>query len=374
MVTPLPLPVIAVEGGPAECGGAYGSAAAELIGDNLEVYRRRFAVQAGLDRAEVRRAGAGFRQVTMQRVPRIAAALDAVAEGAGVSVEEVYALNARTELLYGATPTECTSLGILNRWTESGSTVLAQNWDWYPEQRPYTLLLATRDERGFVVATLAEAGMLAKTGLNSAGLGLCLNMLRCDRDGRPGGLPYHVLLRAVLETDNLALALRAVCQSPRSASINLVLGQSYPGWGGGEIIDVEAVPGDVAVLHPVDAVIVHANHLVSNLPVWDRGKDRGGSSYFRGARAARLLGLVAAEQKVTWDDLARLLADHASYPHAICRHVDPLDAEDDRLESIHSVLLDLDERRMAVAAGPPCRGRYVWRGLHELFDNGNRSV
>ncbi len=368
MVTSLPLPVIAVEGGPAECGRAYGTVAAELISQNLELYRRRFAVQAGLDGAQVRRAGAGFRQVTRQWVPQIATMLDAVADGAGVSVEEVYALNARTELLYGATSTECTCLGVLDRWTESVHTVLAQNWDWHPAQRPYCLLLATRDERGFVVATLAEAGMLAKTGLNSAGLGLCLNMLRCDRDGRPGGLPYHVLLRAVLETDNLALALRVVCQSPRGASINLILGQSYPGWGGGEILDVEAVPGDVAVLHPVDGVIVHANHLVSNLPVRDWYKDRGGSSYFRAARAARLLAPVAAQQKVTWDDLARLLADHMSYPHAICRHVDRLDAEEERSESIYSVLLDLDERRMAVAAGPPCQGRYSWRSLPELFD------
>ena len=27
---------------------------------------------------------------------------------------------------------------------------LAQNWDWHPEQRPYTLLLITRDEQSTI--------------------------------------------------------------------------------------------------------------------------------------------------------------------------------------------------------------------------------
>ena len=61
--------------------------------------------------------------------------------------------------------------------------------------------------------------MVAKAGLNSAGVGLCLNVLTTDRDGGPGGVPYHVVLRAVLEADCLALALRAVCgcrAAPRS--------------------------------------------------------------------------------------------------------------------------------------------------------------
>jgi isopenicillin-N N-acyltransferase-like protein len=367
MTPQVPLPLITVKGTPAECGAAYGRAAADLITGNLQAYRRRFAVRAGLDETAVRRAGAGFRRTTVACRPRIGEMLDAVAEGAGVPVEEIYALNARTELLYGAAPCECTSVGVLDRYTQSGHTVLGQNWDWHPAQRPYTLLLATRDEHGFAVVTLAEAGMLAKAGLNTAGVGVCVNMLGCDRDGQPGGLPYHVLLRAVLESDSLTAGLRALCTSERSASINLLLGQAYPEWGGGEIVDVELVPGDLGVLHPVDGVLAHANHLETPLPVRDTLKDLGGSSYFRAARARRLVGLIAAERKVTFDDLGRVFTDHASYPHSICRHVDLRDADEERSESIHSVLLDLDERRLAVASGPPCRSQYVWLALDELF-------
>jgi isopenicillin-N N-acyltransferase-like protein len=351
----LPLPVVAVTGPPADLGVAYGRAAAELIEGNLAAYRRRFAARAGLDGEAVRRAGAGFRDRTHEALPRIAAMLDGVARGAGVSVDEIYALNARTELLYGSASTECTAVGVIDC---EGHTVLAQNWDWHPEQRPYTLLLATRDERGHAVATLAEAGMLAKAGLNSAGVGVCVNLLGCDRDGRPGGLPYHVILRAALEADDLGLVLRSVCTAPRGASINLLLGQAGPadGDGGGEIVDVELVPGDVGVLHPVGGLLAHANHLESSLSVRDRLVDLGGSSWFRSARALRLLGRA---DPVRRKDVVALLADHGGYPHAICRHVDDRDPEDERSESVYSIILDLDERRLSIAAGPPCGSGYA---------------
>jgi len=361
MTPELPLPLITVEGTPAECGAAYGRQAADLIVANIETYVRRFADRAGLAPATVRAAGAGFRQATREHAPRIATMLDAVAEGAGVGVEDVYAVNGRTELLYGTVSHECTAIGVLDSRSTSGHTLLAQNWDWHPAQRPYTVLLATRDEDGFEVVTMAEAGMLAKAGLNSAGVGLCVNLLGCERDGRPGGVPYHVVLRAALEADNLTLALRAVCSMPRSASVNLLLGQA----GGdlaGEIIDLELVPGDVGVLNPVDGVLTHSNHFVSGLPVHDTLADKGGSSYFRGARAARLLPPDPIGEK----DIAAVLADHLSYPHAICRHADPRDNEDDLSETLYSIMMDLDERRLSIAAGPPCGSVYHSVDLGEV--------
>jgi isopenicillin-N N-acyltransferase-like protein len=361
----LPLPLVTVEGTPSECGAAYGAAVADLIRANTAAYVERFATQVGLDRAAVHRAGAGFRAATHERVPRIAAMLDGVAEGAGVPAEEIYALNARTELLYGTAVSECTSIGVLDTRSASGHTLLAQNWDWHPTQRAYTLLLATRDERGFAVVTLAEAGMLAKAGLNSAGLGVCVNMLGCDRDGRPGGVPYHVLLRAALEAPALGSAIEAVCTLPRSASINLLVGQAFGEGVPGEIIDLEVVPGDIGFLNPTEGLITHANHFESLTGVHDMLKDLGGSSFFRGPRARRLLGAGPVAEK----DLAAVLADHGGHPRAICRHDTGQVARDaDRSETIYSVIIDLDERRLALAEGPPCRAAgYVDVRIDEVF-------
>ncbi|HEU4421892.1 MAG TPA: C45 family peptidase [Pilimelia sp.] len=429
----LPVPLISVRGTPTECGAGYGAAAAATIGANLELYRRRFRDQAGLDTAAVRTAGDRFRTVTLALHPRIAAMLDGVADGAGVDVAEVYALNARTELLYDTRTLVqrrhassavapdgpgggCTAAGVLGTHTADGHLLIGQNWDWHPDQRHAMVLLATHDERGHGVLTLTEAGMLAKAGLNSAGVGVCVNMLGSDRDGLPpgdgsdgsgpgGGLgnggsgfggaggpggdgpggdgpggdvpgggpgvPYHVLLRSVLEADSLSWALRTACRTPRNASINLLIGQAGdPAHGdpasGGELIDLELVPGDAGWLHPVDGMITHANHLESGINVRDTVKDWGGSSPFRSARARRLLAGPAAAGTVTEKDLAAMLRDHASFPLAICRHVDERDAPVDRTESVYSVLLDLDARRFGLAPGPPCRHEYAWLSLPAL--------
>ncbi|GAA3760212.1 C45 family autoproteolytic acyltransferase/hydolase [Plantactinospora mayteni] len=374
----LPVPLIRVQGTPAECGTGYGVAARDLITANLEFYLRRFREEGGLDEAAVTVAGRAFRDATRRHHPRVAELLDGVAEGAGARIEQVYALNARTELIYGrhrdggsdAPPDSgaggCTAVGVLGTHTDTGHLLLGQNWDWHPDQREVMLLLATRDEHGLTVLTLTEAGMVAKTGLNSAGVGVCVNMLGCDRDGLPApgvepGVPYHVLLRAALEADSLAEALKAACRGSRNSSINLLLGQAAE--AGGELIDLELVPGDAGWLHPADGYLTHANHLETGLPVHDSIKDWGGSSLFRSARARRLLAPKAAVGKVGEDDLAAIFRDHASFPQSICRHVDERMPPAEHSETVYSVLLDLDDRRLGIAAGPPCEHRYGWLDL-----------
>jgi len=348
-----PLPVVDVSGTPERTGKDYGEAAADLIRANVEAYLERFERSVGLDRAAVISSGAVFGQTTRQHFPRLAAMLESMSAAAGVEPELIYAINARSELLYGTVACgspgdgECTSIGVLG-----DHTLLAQNWDWHPDQRPYTLLLITRDEKGHRVAALTEAGMLAKSGLNSAGLGVCVNLLGCDRDGRPGGVPYHVLLRSVLEADSLSWATRNAFRSPRSASINLLIGQAGGGGQPGEIIDLELAPGDGGWMHPEDGILVHANHFETTVQVYDTIKDWGGSSLFRSARARRLLS--ATERKM--DDILEVLKDHHSEPLAICRHLDLRDLPADRSETIWTVLMDLDELTLRLIPGPPCEG------------------
>lgn len=80
-------------------------------------------------------------------------------------------MNARTELLANA-PTPpvvgCTAVAPVSQITRDGHLLLGQNWDWCEDLPDTTVLLATRDERGHGVDSLAEAGMLAKTGLNDS--------------------------------------------------------------------------------------------------------------------------------------------------------------------------------------------------------------
>ena len=53
------------------------------------------------------------------------------------------------------------------------------------------------------------------------------------------------------------------------------------------------------------------------------------------------------------------LADHAEHPHSICRHVSGHDPAAVQIETLGSVVIDLDERVMDFCAGPPCSSDFV---------------
>ncbi|MQA84360.1 MAG: hypothetical protein GEV03_06995 [Streptosporangiales bacterium] len=352
------VPLVFLEGSYGDMGVAYGRRLAEMVDGNLKDYLRRFRA-AGLSEADVRRHGERYREIAAGYHPAIEAMLNGIAEGAGQPPEHVFALNARTELLYGAAAGDdgaddgCTSLAVLPPRTADGHALLGQNWDWRPEQGEFTFLLGTRDEDGFTVLTLAEAGMLAKTGVNSAGIGICANLLVCDRDRGGDGVPYHFLLRGALQATTMADALRAVTVPPRSGSGNILLADA-----GGEAIDLEVVPGDFGHLFPVDGLVAHANHFMSGVPVQDLRKASSALSLLRPERARHLLEERLAARQVAVADLMVVFRDHYSFPNGICRHVDARDAELERSCSVYSIIMDLTERRFLIAGHPPCEHEY----------------
>ncbi|MFZ0214691.1 MAG: C45 family peptidase [Candidatus Dormiibacterota bacterium] len=366
MVTAMPL--LRLEGTYGEMGYAYGQAMRDLVHRNLEDYLRRFRDVAGLGDSEVRGWGACYRKVARSYDRSIETMLSALAEGAGLAPEHIFALNARTEILYGSASGPvpeadqgCTSLAVLPSRTADGHVLLGQNWDWHPEQRALTFLLSTRDESGFTILTLAEAGMLAKSGFNSAGIGVCANLLVSGEDRGGEGVPYHLLLRGVLQSSTMADALRAATDTDRISSGNLLLADA-----GGEAIDLELCPGDFGYLLPRDGLLAHSNHFLSDVPVKDLKKGQAALTLLRPERARHLLEPQLERRQVSLQDLQQVFRDHYSFPNGICRHVDERDAELDRVCSVYSLVFDLTDRRFLIAQHPPCENEYEELSLRDL--------
>lgn len=356
--------LVAVEGTYEEMGAELGQRTAGLVAQSMATYLRRFRDDAGLSDRDVLRWGRTYLDVARSYDPRIAAMLEGLAAGSAQRVEHITALNARTEMLYGTGYREdgCTSVAVLPRHTADGHTLLAQNWDWHPEQGPVTFLLATRDTEGFAVLTLAEAGMLAKTGLNSAGLGVCANLLVSDRDTGGSGVPYHYLLRGVLQSPRMSVALRRTLDVARISSGNMVLADA-----GGEAIDLELAPGVFGHLLPENGLLTHSNHFASDIDVVDLKKSGSALTLLRPVRARHLLEPAADAGTLTLRDVAGALRDHYSFPDGICRHEDPDTPADERVASVYSVLMDLDARELYIAAQNPCERPYArWR-LDQVF-------
>jgi isopenicillin-N N-acyltransferase-like protein len=62
---------------------------------------------------------------------------------------------------------------------------------------------------------------------------------------------------------------------------------------------------------------------------------------------------------VTAESLQALLRDHVNRPDSICMHEDPADPPHERGQTLVSLVMDLTERSMWTAPGPPCQGEYV---------------
>ena len=117
--------------------------------------------------------------------------------------------------------------------------------------------------------TVVEAGLLAKFGMNSAGLVVATNALVSGTDVGRTGVPYHVMLRALLDCRTPTEAATLLQSAPRSSSANYVIGS-----GDGLVVDAEARPGGFDAISwelPDDrGLLLHTNHF-SVAPLRDLG-------------------------------------------------------------------------------------------------------
>jgi isopenicillin-N N-acyltransferase-like protein len=355
----LSFPRIRVEGGPAERGQQYGAQAASRIKRGIEIYQEIFEHYAGWDWAKVVKHAHSFEPVFESYRSHFLTEMRGIAEGAGVSLGDILALNVRTEVMFAgvarAAAKECTAFVALPEVTKDRHTLIGQNWDWKPATSETLVILEVEPEKGPRFVTVVEAGMLAKIGFNSAGIGLTTNALVSDHDKGLPAVPYHAVLRAVLESETPAAALLAITYHRRSSSANYLIGHRD-----GEAINVETAPGDysrVYVQFPEGEVYGHANHFASpGFGLKDVGMWEGPGSLFRAHRVKKLLERSAGE--VTVEVSQKVLTDHFSNPSSICSHTDPKLSPVEQFATITSVIMDLDTREMWVTNGNPCQTPY----------------
>jgi len=347
-------PLIEVSGGDFERGRQHGEEASDLVHFNLEGYRRLFRHDPGLDWSAVLGQARQYLRPIEEYAPHLLEEMRGIAEGAGVSLDEILALNCRTEILSLKTiplREECTALFVAPEATANGHAYVAQNWDWANVLRGGAVLLRIEQPGRPTVLTLTEAGLVGKIGLNSAGVGVCTNFLRCDH--RRVGVPFHVILREALNASRLGLAVAAVYRGDRADSGNYLVAHAD-----GEAVSLEATPSDVGFLYPQQGVLVHTNHFItSRLQAGDRAIAESDNTLLRYGRAMRLLRARSGE--ITVDTLKGVFRDHFNCPKAICRHPDLTQPEMERSATLASMIIDLATGDMHVTAGEPCEAAYV---------------
>ncbi len=103
MTKPTTIPHVRVEGTSLQRGRQYGTQAAGRVHRSVQEYRQVFAHYAGWDWETVRREAARFEAPIADFRPAYLQEMRGIAEGAGLDLADVLAINVRTEVMYAAT-------------------------------------------------------------------------------------------------------------------------------------------------------------------------------------------------------------------------------------------------------------------------------
>jgi isopenicillin-N N-acyltransferase like protein len=317
-------PLIEVAGPPRERGRAYGRQAAGRIALGVRHYTEQLE-RAAFDGGAIRTLVGEYLPQMEAFEPAYVEEMRGIAEGAGIDFEAVALLNARTEILKLArhphlrqrlaTEGACTGVVALPEATHGRRLIHAQNWDWKLECAETAVVLCVRRDDGPDLLTFTEAGGLARSGFNSAGIAITANYLECDRDYRRLGVPLALIRRKVLESQHLALAMRCVYVTPKSAANNMIVSHAE-----GIAVDFECAPDETFQVHPEGGLLVHANHFVSPVALAklrDTGIANTPDSLYRDLRVRGLLAQQAG--RLTREAVKAALLDDFAAPWSVCR-------------------------------------------------------
>ncbi|MGE8632412.1 MAG: C45 family autoproteolytic acyltransferase/hydrolase [Achromobacter piechaudii] len=350
-------PFVSVSGTPEARGRSYGQQAAARVRKSAAMYGQTL-VDLGYDAMARTELIAHFAREIEHFAPHYLEEMRGIAAGADVPFEDIVMVNARTEVVAKARAEKkkaaelepgdgCTGALILPTRSANGNLIHGQNWDWRAECAETAIVLRVRNDNGPDILTFVEAGGLARSGLNSAGVSITANYLESDRDFRQLGVPLSLIRRKVLEQQHFALAIKAVATTAKSCSNNIMLGMAA-GFG----VDYECTTDEAFPIYPGnDDLIVHANHWVSEVALSklrDTGRASTPESAYRDWRVRRLLN---EKPQLTREDLKRALFDDFGAPYSVCRPPRP-GSHDNLSATVAMVVMEPAAGLMEVAPLP----------------------
>lgn len=354
-------PIIDLHGNAFERGYAYGVQARTRIIASIRNYTALFA-RCGMPWSEAQARADTFREVIVG-CGEVYDEIDGIAAGSGCRIEEILALNCRTEILPNSFLStsapkpldlgECTSFAVAGNRCADGATRIGQTWDWIGLQRDNVVILRVKKRNNRPdFLTLTEAGIVAKIGINAHGLAIGLNFLSAETAHVSAGLPAHIFQRLALDFDSVDEVIAFAKTLRFAGSSNAILGDPSA-----RIASLEYSPYGVAVIEPDQGTVAHTNHFCDMALVKHQVPlNQMLTTELRLDRANQ--HIAGWPDRVTTRNLTTLLRDdqgHLSSKKlgAICRAPDLSLPPELRVESVLGVIINCEKREMLVAPGRP---------------------
>lgn len=349
-------PLIEIKGPPLERGQQYGRQTVDRVEKSIQLYTSRLSDE-GVKWEGVCDEARRFIPTIESFNSDYLVEMRGIAQGAGVDLEAILLVNARTEIIYGRkkppkTATDhidgCTNAVALQTATRNGHVLQAQNWDWKVECLDTTVILRLHRDDGPDMLTLVEAGGLARHGINSHGIGVGANFLHTEQDFGRNGIPLSLIRRKILDAELYYDALAAVMWPPRAFSNNMMISIA-----GGEAVCLESTPEEVFWVWPQDGLLVHSNHFLCPAAK-SKYKDLQAASspdtLYRNRRVDSALRSRLGD--ITVEDMKAALFDDFETPRAVCRPPVPTGLQNNMTMTVAMIIMDLTDQTMWVCPAP----------------------
>jgi len=350
---------IVLSGTPYEKGYKHGSLCKEEVLNSMESYRMRFWRGHHFSWTQAKAIAREYLPFLTGDYQRFVEEMQGIADGAGVTLDDILTLNCRTEILYSTheppkeeEAQECTAFSALPPATKDGITLAGQTWDYSMNQRKSSIIVRFPAE-GKIPARLLfpEAGMVGGKGVNSAGLSLTLNALSTKSGGT--GIPMHIRMRRILECNYLSEAYLAATVQPIPFAANHIITHKD-----GVSLSLELDPSGCDVILPRDGIIVHTNHFCGPRMIQNHPHSASASTYIRYQMLERLL---RGKPELEIGDVETFFRNHQGYPTSVCAHPHPdTPPEDLKMAGATNCafVADLTHGIVRFAMGNPCESKF----------------
>ncbi|MDR0501523.1 MAG: C45 family peptidase [Coriobacteriales bacterium] len=389
-----PVPVIELSGSAYERGCKHGEVLREQIGDFIgsimQLHEINLTFATSCD--ELKSHCMRNYQYLQSYSPDLARELEGIACGSAQSLDAIMLLNSFLELedlrvaklgkqllSAGASTSEliasnvgsdgdknpfgahgypvwgCTSFNVMPRASADGHAFVGQTYDMEDYYAKYNAMFRITHEDGHTELVYSLAGILGLNGMNSSGVGVCINKLVAT-DARLG-ISYPALIRNALSKRRVGDAFGAIVFARRACGMNYQIASAD-----GVAWCVEVSAGDYDILSLDDpsrnGVIAHSNHyLSSRMRAYETpGWLSHGGSYVREQVASRYLNEMRG--KIDAKSLMTLSKDHTNYPRCICAHGYEGESEFVAFATIAAVIYDLNSKTAWITNGNPCQNDF----------------
>ncbi|KXG46920.1 Peptidase C45, acyl-coenzyme A:6-aminopenicillanic acid acyl-transferase [Penicillium griseofulvum] len=330
-----------LQGTPREIGLQHGRALREQIHSQISIYDTMFQHTSNLAWADVREVATEFQPTLQSLTPHLLTEMEGIAEGAGLDILDIIALNCRSEIALGRFSDGCTSLC----WKKSETTrVLSQNWDWTATVKKNLAMVSIEQVGKPTIYMVTEAGIVGKIGFNTNGVGTCLNAIRA-KPMTSSKVPIHVALRLCLESTSVENAVKTLESLGGVASAQHILCADSTKALGLELSPV----GDKHISEDASGIIGHTNHFIENRyvnePPWLSG------SPIRLKRLGELTqeliqGGVQGDAITPTLLRERVFSDTYNQPQSICCQEDPSRHISNRSSTLFNIVMNLDPKNL----------------------------